>query len=306
MKKYLFFAALTALAFNACAQKEEDAVETAQTTYIASVNDEILKQADFELSETWLPDFVRDTDAKDTLNSHRFGALIDMMLLAQDAKKAKMLSDAETSLLIKEAQADLWIDNLPTPEIDLSDQRLADEIAAHPADYIQPARYTVSYALVHTDQARMALAAALGLMNGAQMGYNVVDPPELENNPNVVAGMPRLKNEGGHARDAQFFNFAFANTMNEKSNEACRLGPFSQYDDMLFSCDKAIAALKDAPLGRPIPADISCDNEWKAFVIPEWRGEAKALDNETARLHARQKLIEQARADVRQKALETL
>lgn len=300
----LFITVVLACLLSACVQKEEDAVEAAQTTLLASVNGEILTQADFELSETWLPDFVRQVGAQDGLAVHRFGALIDLVLMAQEAKKANLLSDAQTSLLIKEAQAQIWLESLALDEVDLSEDKIRAEIEAHPEEYTRPERYTVSYALVHTDQTRQALSAALGLMNGAQMGYNVVDPPPLEDNPYTVEGMPQMVNTGGHPRTSKFFNFAFVNVVNEKTNESCRLGPFSAKDEMLFSCPKAIDALKTAKIGVPIPQNISCDDNWKAFAILEWREAAAPLEPEMATLHARQKLLEVAKRQKQQKAID--
>lgn len=286
-----------------CVRREESAVESAQETLLAVVNDEPITQADFELSETWLPEFVRSTDETSSLNASRFEALLNMVLLAQDAKQNHLLSDAETSLLIKEAQAQVWLDNLPLPKLDLSEQTLQNEIAQHPERYTNPAKYTVNYALVHTDLRIQALNAAHALTSGAQMGYNFIDPPIDPDDESQKYNVPRTNNTKGHIQSAAFFNFSFANRFNEKLNETSRLGPFTANDDLLFSCPNAIEVLKNAPLGRPLNKNIACNSDWKAFVIPEWRQDAAPMDDETARLHARQNLIDQTRKQVQTQAI---
>jgi len=289
-----------------CARRDDGAVEKANSTLLATVNGEPLTQADFELSETWLPDFVRQTDDNTSLNASRFQGMIGMILLAQEGRKANLMSDAETSLAIKEAQAQIWLDNLQLPEIDMSDEVLQREIAEHPEKYTKPARYTVSYAFVHTENRRKALAAALGIMNGAQMGYNFMDPPPAPENKNAVPGMPRLQNQFGYSVNANFYNYNFAGAFNEKKDDVSRIGPFSAEDELVFSCPKAIAALEKASLGKPLSEDISCDPAWKAFVIPEWSAPAQKMDDENAKLHARQNIIDQARAQVQAQAIQNI
>ena len=307
MKKNLFLIFfMSFLLLSACTQKQENATEVAQSTLIASVNGETISQADFELSETWLPDFVRETDSADTLNMYRFGALVNLLMIAQDAKKQRLMSDAEQSLIIKEAQAKLWLDSLPMPEVDLSDDAINNEIQAHPEKYTIPDRYTVSFTLVHTELKRQALVAGYGILNGAQMGYNVVDPPELEKSTTHAEGMPLLMNQGGHPFDHDFFAFNYATQFSEKKNETCRIGPFTAKDALIFSCDAAIQTLKNTPLYFPLTKDISCDPDWKAFVIPEWREEAKPMDADNAKLHARQNLINAARLKAQTELIKSL
>ncbi len=294
------------LLFSACTQKQENATEVAQSTLIASVNGETISQADFELSETWLPDFVRETDSADTLNMYRFGALVDLLMLAQDAKKNHLMSEAEQSLIIKEAQAKLWLDSIPIPEVDLSDAAIENEIQTHPEKYTLPDRFTVSFTLIHTELKRQALVVGYGLANGAQMGYNVVDPPKLEQSSNYAEGMPLLINKDGHSFDHDFFAFNYATHFSEKKNETCRIGPFAAKDGLIFSCDAAIETLKNAPLYHPLMHDISCDPDWKAFVIPEWRETAKPMDLDNAKLHARQNLINAARLNAQTELVRSL
>ena len=295
MKKFCRLLLIPICVLSACTPIQENATEVAESTVLALVNDEAISQSDYELSETWLPDFVRETDARDTLNAYRFGALLQMVVMAQAAKTKGYMSDAEQSLIIKEAQAKLWLETLPLPEMDLSESAISQEIQAHPEKYGLPARFTVSFSLIHTETRRQALAAGYGLANGAQMGYNVVDPPPLEKSLYHTEGMPLLINQGGHPFDHDFFAFNFTTRFNEKKAETCRLGPFSANDGLIFSCDRAIQTLKTAPLYASLTSDISCDVEWKAFVIPEWREDARPMDADNAALHARQNLLEAAR-----------
>ena len=294
-KHSLFLFIPLCLLFVACSPKQENASEEAQTTLLVSVNGETISQSDYELSETWLPDFVRETDATDTLNAFRFGSLLNLLMLAQEAKKQNMMSEAEQSLVIKEAQAKLWLNSLPLSDVDLSDQVIAQELADHPENYLSPERFTVSFALVHTETKRQALVAGYALANGAQMGYNFVDPPELEKSAYYTEGMPLLINLQGHTFDHDFFAFNFTTRFNEKKGETCRLGPFTAKDDLIFTCERAITELNASPLHFALTKDISCDPDWKAFVIPEWRQAAQKLDADDARLHARQKLLDDAR-----------
>ncbi len=289
-----------------CARRDEGAVDKANETVLATIDGEPLTQADFELTETWLPDFVRQTDEQTSLNITRFQSMVGMVLMANDARKNNLMSDAETSLVIKEAQAQIWLDNLPLPEIDLSESVLQREIAEHPEKYTKPARYTVNYALLHTESRRRALAAAHGLLSSAQLGYNFMDPPPEPENKNAIPGLPRLSNKNGYSANAKFFNYEFVNTCNEKKDDTGRLGPFSADDELIFSCPKAIAALEKAALGRPIREDISCDDTWKAFVIPEWREPAAMMDDENAKLHARQNIINDVRAQIQAKAIQEI
>jgi len=247
----------------ACTPRQEDATLTAQTTILATINDEPMTLADFELSETWLPDFARQLEDNEGLNIHRFWSLVQMILIAQDAKAQNLLDDASRRLAIKEALTTFYLNAQPVPEVNLSQARIDALIHAHPEAFWHPEQYEVSYALVHGETRWRALQIAYGLVSSAQMGYNVFDPPP-DDDPHAAKGAPRMQNQKGHHASARFFNFAFVTRANERFGDPCRLGPFTERDGFLFSCPKAVAALAQAPIGRPLPTDISCDPTWRA------------------------------------------
>ena len=215
-----------------------------------------------------------------------------MMVMAQDAAKKNYLTPAQKSLAIKEALAKNNIKNLNYPNFVISDDEIAQYQKEHPDEFFEPDAFTVSYALIKNEKTIPVFEAALGLANGAQMGYNFMDPPELDRS--TTTG-PLMQNMGGHPLVAKKFNFLFTMTVRENTDEPAQLGPFTAKDELLFSCPDAIQALKTAPIGRPLSRSIACSGNWKTFVIPEWRRDAAPMTSEKARQTAIERITAQKR-----------
>ena len=262
------------------------------------MNGESLTEADFEKSQIWLPAFARQLDSNANIEIQRFWSVIQIMVMAQDARDKHLMSDAERSLTIKMALAKANIDAIPCPNEIIPDDEIQAWIQSHSDELIEPAAFTVRYALVKNASTISALSAALGLSNGAQLGYNFVDPPELSDKH--LSG-PLMHNLDGHPMDAKRFTYAFVANNTENHEEPSQLGPFTEYDGLLFSCPEAIATLKTAELNIPIDHSIACSGEWKAFVIPIWRRDEAPMTAEKMRQVAIEKISGQHR-DVCHKA----
>ncbi len=259
---------------------------------IAMVNGEELTENDLEKSQAWMPAFARQLESNSTIEITRFWSLVQVMVMSQDAAKKNYLSPAEKSLAIKEALAKNNINNLNYPNYVITDDEIVQYQKENPELFYEPDAFTVDYALIKNEKSIIAFSAALGLANGAQMGYIYFDPPELDRRK--MTG-PLMLNKDGHAMNAKKFNFAFVVNVRENSSEPGQLGPFTSKDDLLFSCPDAIQALKNAPLGRPLSRSIACSGTWKAFVIPEWRRDAVPMTPEKARQTAIERITAQKR-----------
>ena len=291
---------LTILSFavlqSACASNASENLDASYSDDmpLALVNGELLDEKDFEISQAWMPAFARQLESSSMLDINRFRNLVRIMLMAQDARTAGLMSEAERSLAIKEALARRNIENIPCDNTAVAPGEIDAWIAAHPDKLMEPDAFTVDYALVKNERTIVTMTAALGLSNGAQMGYNFIDPPPKEDD-HVVAG-PAMSNEDGRPMDAKRFLFAFTTYTRENLDVAAQIGPFTAADGLLFSCPEAIAALKAAPLHVPLQKSIACSGDWKAFVIPEWHREAAPMSPEKARQVATESLI-QAKLD---------
>ncbi len=265
---------------------------------IAVVNGETISESDLERSQVWLPAFARQLESNSNIEITRFWSLIQIVLMAQDARKKGLLSEAERDLAIKEALAADNINHIPYPNFVIQPEEIDAYISAHPDEFFEPEAFTVNYALIKNEKSIPVLTALFGLANGAQMGYNIVDPPELDKKTQMFG--PLTSNIGGHSMSAKKFNFAFATINRENTDEPAQLGPFTAKDGLLFSCPEAIEVLKTAKIGQPINRSIACSGDWKAFVIPEWRRDAAPMTPEKARQTATEKLMEQRRAAFRE------
>lgn len=268
--------------------------ETDPAQIIAMVNGEELTENDFDKSQAWMPSFARQLESNSTIEITRFWSLVQIMVMAQDAAKKNYLTPAEKRLAIKEALAKYNIQHLDYPNEVIGEDEIAQYQKAHPDEFYEPAAFTVNYALIKNEKSIPVLTAALGLANGAQMGYLYDDPPELDRR-NVVG--PLMQNRDGHAMDAKKFNYAFVVSVRENTEDPGQLGPFTAKDDLLFSCPGAIEVLAQAPLGKPLSKSIACSGNWKAFVIPEWRRDSEPMTPEKARQIAVERITTQKRND---------
>lgn len=274
-----------------CMPKKEVAVDP--DGVLGYVDDEVLDEADFELSQGWMPAFVRQIESNSVIEVTRFWSLMRVMLMSHDAYDKHYLTDAERSLAIKEALAEYNRKNFAFPNFVVEESEIDAYLKAHPDEFMEPMAFTVNYALIKNESSIPALIAGVGLVNGAQMGYNFVDPPELEKTFNQNG--PLMKNEGGHPMNAKKFNFAYLMNARENKEEQAQMGPFTAEDGLLFSCPEAIEVLKTAPIGQPINHSIECSGSWKAFVIPEWRRETAPMSPEKARQVATEKILSERR-----------
>ena len=276
---------------NSSAPKEQQN-QANEDREIAIVNGESLTETDFEKSQIWLPAFARQLDSNANIEIQRFWSLIQIMVMAQDARDKHLMSDAERSLIIKTALAKANIDAIPCPNDIIADDEIQAWIQAHPDELVEPAAFTVRYALVKNASTIQALSLALGMSIGAQLGYNFVDPPEIfdQNTPG-----PRMRNLNGHPMDAKRFTYAFVANSTENRDDPSQLGPFTEGDGLLFSCPDAINTLKAAELNVPIDHSIACSGEWKAFVIPIWRRDEAPMTAEKMRQVAIEKISAQRR-----------
>ena len=259
---------------------------------IAMVNGEELTENDLDKSQAWMPAFARQLESNSTIEITRFWSLVQIMVISQDAAKKNYLSPAAKSLAIKEALAKYNINNLNYPNYVITDDEIAQYQKDHPDIFFEPDAFTVSYALIKNENTISTLTAAHGFVNGAQMGYIYIDPPELDRK-NMTG--PLMQNRDGHTMNAKKFNFSFVMTARENTEEPGQLGPFTSRDELLFSCPDAIQALKAAPLGRPLSRSIACSGSWKAFVIPEWKRDAAPMTPEKARQTAIERITAQKR-----------
>ncbi len=303
MKQLSVAVALICLMLSGCSTKK--AVETIdKTDELASVNGEILDEGDFERSQGWMPSFVRQLESNSTLELSRFWGLIHMIVMAQDAQDKGVLSQAERSFAIKEALAARNIAAIPYPNYVIEQSEIDAWLSAHPEKVIEPAAYTVNYALVKNEQKIPILIAVHGMANGAQMGYNFMDPPPLDRTT-LVPG-PLTRNIDGHSISAKKFNYIFATNMSENKDVLAQMGPFTAEDGLLFSCPEAIKVLSEANIGRPLNRSIACSGDWVAFVIPEWKKEAAPMNEEKARQVAIESITADKRALFRDQYIQEL
>ena len=271
---------------------------------LADINSEYLRVSDFEHSQAWLPAFARQLEDNSSLEINRIWSLIQIIRMSQVAQEKNYLSPAERSLAIKEALAEASISRLPYPNFTIEPAEIDSYIASHPDIFFEPMAFTVNYALIKNADTIPVLTAAWGLTNGAQMGYNYIDPPKLDSKK-TIAG-PLMQNTEGHPMDARHFNFAFVTHQRENVDEPAQLGPFTASDGLIFSCPEAIEVLKTAPIGQPLAQSIACSGVWKAFVIPEWRRDAMPMSEEKKRQVATEKIMEQRRAEFRKQYIQDL
>ena len=296
--KLIHIIALLTVCFLVCSCNAKQEVKPVDLTRpLASVNGEILDEGDLEMSQAWMPPFARQLESNQSIVISRFWSLIHFMRIAQDAQDKGMLSPAERSLAIKEAMAAKNIADIPYPAFVVGEDEIQAWLNANQDKLIEPAAFTVDYSLVKNESKIPALIAAHGMSNGAQMGYNFVDPEPLAKNEH--AGGPMTRNLKGHHINAKVFNFMFTQIQRENVDEQAQLGPFSGSDGLRFSCPEAIAELEKAPLNRPLSHSINCSDTWKAFVIPIWRRDAARMTDEKARQTAISAITDAKRADYR-------
>lgn len=287
-----------------CQSRQDPAEQAPQADeIIADVNSEYLKVSDIDYSLAWLPPFARQLEDNSSLEIHRIGSLIQIIRMAQVAQEKNYLSPAARSLAMKEALAKANLSRLPYPNFTVAPEEIDAYIAAHPDVFYEPMAFTVNYALIKNADSIPALIAAWGLANGAQMGYNYIDPPELQKH---LKYGPLMQNTDGHPMDARHFNFAYVTHQRENTDEPAQLGPFTASDGLIFSCPETIEVLKTAPIGQPINQSLACSGEWKAFVIPEWRREAAPMSAEKKRQVATEKILEARRAEFRKQYIQEL
>lgn len=294
---------LSAIAVSCTSNASENLDADYHDMPLADVNGEILNEADFDLSQAWLPAFARQLESSSTLDINRFWSLVRVMLMAQEAQIQNLLSEAERSLAIKQALAKKNIDAIPCPNIAVTDAEIDAWLKANPDRLFEPESWTVAYALVKNASRILPMVAAYGLANGAQLGYNFVDSPELDM---THSPGPRTSNIGGHGMDPKHFAFAFANYTRENKEEPGQIGPFTAGDGLIFSCPEAIKVLQNAPIGQPIPQSIACSSEWKAFVIPIWHREATPMDDQKSRQIATDSLLKAKRSQCQREYLDAI
>lgn len=288
---------MIALALTACSGNMSEDLSLSEQygeKVIADVDGELLKEADFQRSQAWMPPFVRQLESNATLEVSRFWSLIQMMRMAQDAQDKQLLSDAERSLAIKEALAKTNIDAIPYPNYVIEQTEIDTYIQTHPEEFYEPEAFTVNYSLIKSETSILPLMAGLGLAEGAQLGYNLGEIPPNEDKHRAFG--PQTTNEDGRFIQPDKFNFTYVTWHRENTNETAQLGPFTANDGLLFSCPEAIEVLKTAPLNQPIAKNIACSGDWKAFVIPIWRRDTTPMQPEKARQVAIEKLTAQKRA----------
>ncbi|MBR4985921.1 MAG: hypothetical protein IKY83_09295 [Proteobacteria bacterium] len=304
MKRAAIFVMLALFTLVGCQSRQDQAAQTQQADEIlADVNSEYLKVSDIDFSLAWLPPFARQLEDNSSLEINRIWSLIQIIRMAQVAQDKSYLSPAERSLAIKEALAKANVSRLPYPNYTVAPEEIDAYIAAHPDIFFEPVAFTVDYALIKNENTIPALVAAWGLANGAQMGYNYIDPPALAKH--LTYG-PLMQNTDGHPMDAKHFNFAFVTHQRENTDEPAQLGPFTAADGLIFSCPETIEFLKTAPIGQPISRSLACSGEWKAFVIPEWRRDAMPMSAEKSRQVATEKILEARRAEFREQYIQKL
>lgn len=248
---------------------------------LAQINGQALTQRDFERSQAWLPSFARQLDANDNFDISRFWSLVQFVRIAQDAEEKSILSDAERSLAIKEALAAHNIQSIVDPNFIVADEAIDRYLSQHGESLKEPAAYTVNYALVKNAKRVSLLYYGWHFARGAQLGYNFTKSEPLPKTR--VSDLGQTQNEAGRPIDGRQFNFVYVRTMQEDDASPSQIGPFTSFDDVLFSCPQTISILEKAEIGVPISRDLACSGQWHAFVIPAWKRKEMKMDDEKAR-----------------------
>lgn len=263
------------------ASKESEQADTTSEVVLARVNGEVLTESDFDRSQAWLPSFARQLESNSNLEISRYWSLIQLMLLSQDAVKKSLLSDAERSLAIKEALAEHNRQYLIDTSVVIRDEDVEAYRVEHADTLMEPAAYTVNYALVKTEKRVEELYLGWHFAHSAQLGYNFTTREPVPENR--VAGSIQSTNERGRNIDGKHFSYVYVRAMQDDKDSPGQIGPFTLSDDVLFSCKGAMERLEAANLFRPIHGDLACSGQWRAFVVPIWKREAYKMTEEKAR-----------------------
>lgn len=298
---FLCFACLTAC--NAHHRPENDD-DTAQII-LASVNGEPLPQLEFEQSKTWLPPFVQQLDSNANIEISRFWSMIQLMRMAQDARDKNYLSAPQRRLAIKEALAKQNLARIQDPNTQISDEEIAQYQKEHPEEFIEPAAYTVNYALVKNDAQLFTAAVGYYFARGAQNGYNFVQAAgDTKSKSNATS--IRTTNEDGVPLDVSQFALFYTTVQRENDRVHAQIGPFTPNDGLIFSCSESVQILEHAPLDEPIFKDLACSGDWKALVIPKFKRAPVPMDEQKAKMVAIEKIRHLRNEAYRENYLSTL
>lgn len=306
MRKYCLICFLCFACLTACSahHRTENNDDTAQIT-LANVNGESLTQLEFEQSKTWLPPFVQQLDSNANIEISRFWSMIQLMRMAQDARDKNHLSAPLRRLAIKEALAKQNLARIQDPNTTISDEEIAQYQKSHPDEFIEPAAYTVNYALVKNDSRLFTAALGYGFARGAQNGYNFVQAAgdaDVKSNDSSI----RTQNKEGKPLDVSQFALFYTTIQRENDRVHAQIGPFTPNDGLIFSCPETIDILEHAPLGEPIFRDLACSGDWKALVIPKFKRAPSPMDDQKAKMVAIEKIRHLRNEAYRENYLSTL
>lgn len=283
------------LAMSCHNQTENDAPATRQSGELANVVGESLTVEDFERTQVWLPSFARQLDSNANVEISRFWSLVELMRIAQDAKQKNLLSPARRSLAIKTALAEINISRLEIQNRYVSDGEIQNYQNQHPEQFLEKPQFTVNFALLKNDARFHEIAIGYYFAHSAQLGYNFTNP--LPRPKTEVRDGIEPQNRQGRFIKAHNFAYVFTSIFTENSDTPRQIGPFSPGDGLRFSCPAAISVLQNTAVNTPIPHDISCSGNWKAFVIPKWRKNISPMDPDKARQLAVEKILARRRID---------
>ena len=193
----------------------------------------------------------------------------------------KYVAIEDKILAIKEALAAHNIQSIVDPNFIVTDEAIDRYLSQHGESLKEPAAYTVNYALVKNAKRVSMLYYGWHFARGAQLGYNFTKSEPLPKT--YISDLGQTKNESGRPIDGRQFNFVYVRTMQEDDESPSQIGPFTSFDDVLFSCPQTISILENAEIGAPISRDLACSGQWHAFVIPAWKREEMKMDDEKAR-----------------------
>ena len=306
MIKYCLICLLCFVCLTACnaPKRTETSDDTAQIT-LTSVNGESLTQLEFEQSKTWLPPFVQQLDSNANIEISRFWSMIQLMRIAQDARDKNYLSAPQRRLVIKEALAKHNHARIQDPNTSVSDEEIAQYQKSHPDEFIEPAAYTVNYALVKNESRLFTAAVGYYFARSAQNGYNFIQATDDDDVPSNDSSI-RTKNTDGKPLDVSQLPLFYTTTQRENDRVHAQIGPFTPSDGLIFSCPEAIDILEHAPLDEPIFRDLACSGDWKALVLPRFKRAPIPMDDQKAKMVAIEKIRHLRNEAYRENYLSTL
>ncbi|MFA5623900.1 MAG: hypothetical protein WC966_02425 [Bradymonadales bacterium] len=241
---FLFFMLL------ACNRQQEDAVLDSAALLATVDGDEITVQ-DFELAHQFLPDFVRQMEVGSQIKLSQFGAMLQMVLLANEAEEQSLLSPAQRSIAVKEALAKHYASHEAAKlKIDLSEEAVSNFMLDNPEYFLPNERFLLVYALVHSAQRAQILRSAYLLALSAQWGRALGD-----SSAELAPAQPL------------HFEISFATRFSENKEFSVLLGPFSKTDAVSINCPDSIAVLQKAQSGELLYENIACSEHWHSFAV---------------------------------------